>query len=314
MNQDVRHYVKSCDSCQRIKASQQSPAGLLQPLAIPKVPWEQVSMDFITQLPKTKAGFDAIVVFVDTFSKMVHFVPTKTTATAPDIARLFFDNVFHLHGLPKSLVSDRDPKFTSHFWQSLFQTLGTKLAMSTAFHPQTDGQTEHANRTLEDMLRAFVGYRQDNWDSLLPSAEFACNNAPNASTGMSPFQVNYGRPPYNPYSALSNIPDNNPAAAELLEGLSNATKIATDALALAKANQEKNANRSRRDLVFQVNDLVLLSSANLSLALQASRPSRKLQHRFTGPYKIIQKVSPVAYKLKLPPSLKVHPIFHVSLL
>jgi hypothetical protein len=121
-------------------------------------------MDFIVQLPPTKAGFDAIVVFVDTFSKMVHLAPTKTTASAPDTARIFFDQVVKLHGLPKSIVSDRDAKFTSKFWKSVFQTMGTKLAMSTAFHPQTDGQTERANCTLEDMLRSFVSYRQDNWD------------------------------------------------------------------------------------------------------------------------------------------------------
>jgi hypothetical protein len=115
MNNDVRAYVKSCDSCQRIKASQQVPAGLLQPLPIPQQPWDQVSMDFIVQLPTTKSGFDAIVVFVDTFSKMVHFAPTKTTATAPDTAQLFFDHIIKLHGLPKSIVSDRDAKFTSKF-------------------------------------------------------------------------------------------------------------------------------------------------------------------------------------------------------
>jgi transposase InsO family protein len=145
MNNDVRQYVKSCDSCQCIKASQQTPASLLQPLLIPSKAWEQVSMDFITHLPKTKAGYDAIAIFVDTFSKMVHFVPTKTTATAPETAQLFFDHVFKLHGMPKSIVSDRDAKFTSRFWQTLFKTLGTKLAMSTAFHPQTDGQTERTN-------------------------------------------------------------------------------------------------------------------------------------------------------------------------
>jgi hypothetical protein len=158
MNNDVREYVKSCDSCQRIKASQQVPAGLLQPLPIPKQPWDQVSMDFIVQLPTTKAGFDAIVVFVDTFSKMVHLAPTKTTASALDTAWIFFDQVIKLHGLPKSVVSDRDAKFTSKFWKSLFQTMGTRLAMSTTFHPQTDGQTKHANQTLEDMLRSFVSY------------------------------------------------------------------------------------------------------------------------------------------------------------
>ena len=314
MNNDVRQYVKSCDTCQRIKASQQVPAGLLQPLPIPAQPWDQVSMDFITQLPKTRSGFDAIVVFVDTFSKMVHLVPTKTTATAPDTAKIFFDHVFKLHGLPKSIVSDRDAKFTSRFWQSLFKTMGTRLAMSTAFHPQTDGQTERANRTLEDMLRAFVNYQQDNWDQLLSAAEFACNNAPNASTKMSPFQINYGRDPLNPYSQIHDLPDTVPAAADFIRNLKNATKIATDALVLAKASQEKYANRSRREVEFSVGDQVLLSASHINLASQAQRPSKKLQHRFIGPYKIIQKISPVAYKLELPETVHVHPVFHVGLL
>jgi len=314
MNNDVRNYVKSCDSCQRIKASQQVPAGLLQPLPIPRQPWDQVSMDFITQLPQTKAGWDAIVVFVDTFSKMVHLVPTKTSASAPETARLFFDHIVKLHGLPKSIISDRDSKFTSKFWKSLFLTMGTKLAMSTAFHPQTDGQTERANRTLEDMLRAFVGYRQNDWDTSLATAEFACNNAPNASTGMTPFRINYGRDPYNPYMALSNIPDDIPATTDFLEALKNATKMATDALVLAKANQEKNANKSRREVTFVVGDQVMLAAHHINLASQAARPTKKLQHRFIGPYRVTQKVSPVAYKLELPETLHIHPVFHVSLL
>ena len=314
MNNDVRKYVKSCDSCQRIKASQQVPAGLLQPLPIPSHPWEQVSMDFITQLPRTKSGFDAIVVFVDTFSKMVHFAPTTTTASAPDTAHIFFNTIFKLHGLPTTIVSDRDAKFTSRFWRTLFNNLGTKLAMSTAFHPQTDGQTERANRTLEDMLRAFVSYRQDDWDQCLTAAEFACNNAPNASTGMSPFRLNHGRDPRTPYTALRTIVDEIPAATEFMESLANASKIATDALVLAKAYQEKNANQSRRPLTLEVGSQVLLSSAHITLASQAARPSRKLQPRFIGPYRVLQQVSPVAYKLELPESLKVHPVFHVSLL
>src|SRR3954462_3008562 len=314
MNNDVRRYVKSCDSCQRIKASQQVPGGLLQPLPIPMHPWDQVSMDFIVQLPKTKAGFDAIIVFVDTLSKMTPFVPTKTTASAPETARLFFDNVFRLHGLPKSIISDRDAKFTSKFWKTLFQTLGTKLAMSTAFHPQTDGQTERANRTLEDMLRAFTNYQQDNWDQLLSTTEFAWNNAPNASTGMTPFHINQGRDPLNPYTMITKIPDNIPAASEWLEHLNNTMKQVTDALVLAKANQETNANKKRRDLQFDIGDQVLLSSSHINLASQSARPTKKLQHRYIGPYRIIQKVSPVTYKLELPDTLKVHPVFHVSLL
>ena len=152
MSDDVWKYVESCNSCQRTKASQQQTAGLLQPLDIPERPWEVVSMDFITQLPRSKDGYDAIVMFVDTFSKMVHFAKTKTEASAMDTAKIFFDQVYKYHGLPKVIVSDRDLKFTSKFWKALFNTLGTKLSMSTAFHPQSDGQTERANRTLEDML------------------------------------------------------------------------------------------------------------------------------------------------------------------
>src|SRR3954466_15877898 len=144
MNNDVRNYVKSCDTCQRIKASQQVPAGLLQPLPIPAQPWDQVSMDFITQLPKTRSGFDAIVVFVNTFSKMVHLVPTRTTATAPDTAKIFYDHIFRLHGLPTSIVSARRAKFTRRCREGLFPRLGTRLAMSTAFDPRPDRQTERA--------------------------------------------------------------------------------------------------------------------------------------------------------------------------
>jgi transposase InsO family protein len=158
MHRDIERYITSCYSCQRIKTSQQSPTGLLKPLPIPARPWEVISMDFITQLPVTKHGHDAILVVVDVLSKMVHFIPTKTNATAPQMAKLFFDHIFRLHGLPKSIISNRDPKFTSGFWKTLFKTTGVKLAMSTAFHPQTDGQTERANRTLEDMLQAFTNY------------------------------------------------------------------------------------------------------------------------------------------------------------
>ncbi|KAJ9532153.1 hypothetical protein QJQ45_003946 [Haematococcus lacustris] len=127
-------------------------------------------MDLITQLPSTAAGHDAIVVFVDKLTKMIHAVPTTTTVTAPILARIFFDHVFRLHGLPKVIVSDRDPRFTAAFWKELFHLTGTHLNMSTANHPQTDGQTERANRTLEDMLRNFVAPHHDDWDTHLTAA------------------------------------------------------------------------------------------------------------------------------------------------
>ena len=184
------------------KSQYHSPQGLLQSLDIPNRNWEQVSMDFITQLPITKSKNDSIVVFVDRLSKMTHFVALKTTVTAPEFAQIFFDNVVKLHGIPNVIVSDRDSKFTSKFWKALWKKLGTKLALSTAFHPQTDGQTERANFTLEDMLRAYTAYKQNDWDEYLSAAEFACNDSKNNSTHMSPFFLNYGQHPLTPISSL----------------------------------------------------------------------------------------------------------------
>ena len=198
MFNDVKKFISSCDVCQRMKTSNTRPAGLLRPLEIPSERWENVSMDFIVQLPRTAAGFDAIFVVVDMLSKMAHFIPTHTMATAPGTARLFFDHIFRLHSMPRVIVSDRDSKFTSNFWSTLFNLMGTKLALSMAFHPQTDSQTERMNRTLEDMLRAYTSLRQDDWDSLLTQAEFTYNNSPSMATQLSPFRMNYRFDPLFP--------------------------------------------------------------------------------------------------------------------
>jgi transposase InsO family protein len=149
-------------------------------------------MDFIVQLPTTKAGYDAIVVFIDKLTKRAHFVPTYTTATAPDVAKIFFDTIFRNHGLPSVIISDRDAKFTSKFWKSLFEQLGTKLVMSTVFHPQSDGQTERLNRTLEEMLHIYATYKQDRWDEHLAAAEFTYNNSKQDSTGYTLFELDCG--------------------------------------------------------------------------------------------------------------------------
>src|SRR6185436_16768979 len=176
MNKIVYKYVTSCDECQRNKGRTHQPFGLLQPLTTPTRRWEQVTMDFIVQLPLTKKKHDAIIVFVDRLTKRAYFQPLTTTATAPEVAFIFFNTIFRYHGLPKTIISDRDAKFTSKFWKALFKHLDTRLAMSTAFHPQTDGQTERMNQTLEQMLRIYTNYKQDNWNDLLPAAEFAYNN------------------------------------------------------------------------------------------------------------------------------------------
>ncbi len=202
-------------------------------------------MDFIVELPKTPDGYDTIVVFVDRLSKMVHLQPTKTTATAIDIANIFFETIFRLHGLPWVIVSDRDPKFTSKFWKMLFKLTDTKLAMSTAFHPQTDGQTERANRTLEQYLQAFVNYKQNNWASLLPVAEFTINNAKNASTGFSPFYLANGCHPVTPTTLINPHSCLIPAASDYIDHLQSTLLTAKDNLQTAQDHQADYANRHR---------------------------------------------------------------------
>ena len=173
------------------------PGGLLEPLPTPASNWENISMDFIVQLPSTPRGSDAILVIGDKLSKMARFIPTTTNVSAPEVAQIFFREIFKCFGLPKVIVSDRDPKFTGRFWKELHPLLQVKLAMSSAFHPQSDGQTERTNRTLEEMLRSYVLYAQDNWDQLLPFMEFAYNNSVNDTTTQSPFFLNYGKHPRN---------------------------------------------------------------------------------------------------------------------
>ncbi|CAI7889202.1 unnamed protein product [Closterium sp. NIES-53] len=167
MAADVQQFVTSCDTCQRMKSSKQKKTGLFQPLPVPEQPWQVVSLDFITGLPSTSRGHDSILVVIDKFSKMGHFIPTNATPTAEATARLFFDRIITIHGIPATLISDRDPKFTSKFWKELMGLLGTKLAMSSPYHPQTDGQTERLNQVVEQLLRKACKDDVSHWDTQL---------------------------------------------------------------------------------------------------------------------------------------------------
>jgi hypothetical protein len=156
MMRDVMAYIALCDTCQRVKVEHQIPAGLLQPLKIPKWKWEEIRMDFIDGLPRTQARCDSIWVIVDHLTKVAHFIPVKTTYSGAKLAELYISRIICLHGVPKKIVSDRGSQFTSMFWEKLHESMGTKLNFSLAYHPQTDGQTERTNQIIEDMLRACV--------------------------------------------------------------------------------------------------------------------------------------------------------------
>jgi hypothetical protein len=314
MRKIVEEYVRSCPSCQVSKPSQRLPIGLLQPLDVPLRPWESVSVDFITHLPKTKLGHTSICVFVDRLTKMIIVEPTTDKVTAAEVATLYFRAVFRHHGIPTSLISDRDPKFTSEFWIELQRALQTHLNMSSSGHAQTDGQTERANRTLIEMLRAYIGPHNDDWDQHLVAAEFAYNNSVNASTGYTPFFLNYGQHPHTPLSL--SVPPleslSNPVARFLSEIREHLSK-ARSAILKAQEVQAKYANEKRRDVSFKPGDLVLLSSKRLKIAL-AENAKEKFQPRYYGPYKVLKVVTPVTYKLDLPPTLKIRPVINAKYL
>jgi hypothetical protein len=313
MDAEIARYVTSCDACQRNKPSQQATMGLLQPLPIPDRPWQQVSMDLITQLPRSSSGKDAIVVFVDKLTKMVHYEATTTTVSAPQLAALFFRSVVRHHGVPSSILSDRDARFTSHFWKALWGHLGTQLTMSTAFHPQTDGQTERANRTLEEMMRSFVNFKQTDWDQHLVAAEVAVNSSQHASTGYTPFYLNYGREVTLPLDLAVEEArrGKNPEASEVIRQLHASLQQAQQNLLKAQHRQADGADRSRRDVTFRVGDRVLLSTAHLRMLGDGSR-APKFNSKFIGPFRIKRVVNTNAFELELPLQLQIHPVLNIS--
>jgi hypothetical protein len=314
MKQDVYQYVTSCPICVVSKYSNQHPIGLLQPIPLPDRRWQQVTIDFITGIPTTaNYEYDMIMVVVDRLSKYSHFIPCYTTNSAKDIAWYFYHNIIRLHGVPESIISDRDVRFNSDFWKSLCQQLGTQVRMTTAFHPEGDGQTERVNRVLIELLRSMVNETQSDWDDHLSSCEIAYNTSVHSGTQHSPYYLNHGEEMRKPidYVVPSTITtDVDTMLAKLHQSLDNARQH----LLRAQQKQADYANTSRRHVSFNVGDRVWLSTEHLHLA---NTHSNKLQHKWCGPFRIVKKLSEVTYKLKLTGSLassKVHSTFHVSYL
>ncbi|GJP60469.1 hypothetical protein CLOP_g17685 [Closterium sp. NIES-67] len=308
MADDVLKFVTSCDTCQRMKSSKQKKAGLLQPLPVPEQPWQVVSLDFITGLPPTSSGHDAILVVIHKFSKMGHFIPTHTTACTEETAQLFVRHIISQHGIPTTLISDRDPKFTSKFWKELMSLLGTKRAMSSAYHPQTDGQTERLNQIVEQLLRAACKDDISKWDLHLPVLEFAYNNATHAATGQTPFFLCYGRHPITPQKPTAS-PTVQPAH-DFITTMHQLWDRTHKRLLDIQQQQKRQADRHRNDHTISVGDQVLLDTRNLDISHLPS----KLRPRFCGPFLVEAQVTPVTFRLRLPATWKIHNAFHVQLL
>jgi hypothetical protein len=193
MKREIAKYISECDTCQRVKASHLKVAGTLQPLPIPSWKWEDICMDFIVGLPNTSRHHDSIWVIVDRLTKTAHFLPVHTTHRTEKYVEIFIDQIVRLHGIQRTIVSDRGTPFVACFWEQLQESLGTNVIRSSAYHPQIDGQTERVNQILEDMLRACVLHYGKDWDKCLSLAEFSYNNSYQSSLKIAPFEALYGR-------------------------------------------------------------------------------------------------------------------------
>ncbi|CAA0840424.1 Unknown protein, partial [Striga hermonthica] len=306
----VHNYIARCDDCQRTKSDSRRPSGLLQPLPVPEAIWEDITMDFIEGLPNSN-GFDGVMVVVDRLTKYAHFIPITHPYTARSIARLFVEYVMKLHGAPRSIVSDRDRIFMSSFWSEFFKLQGTKLSMSSAYHPQTDGQTEVTNRTLEQYLRCYVHQFPKRWENFLPWAEYWYNTTYHESTKMTPFELVYGRKPPTLVNYSEGNTVNDEVGCELeerdlmlrelkrkLEGSINRTKAFADG--------------KRREENFAPGEYVYLKLRPFRQRTTAQRAATKLGVRNYGHYQILKRIGQVAYRVELPESSQIHPVIHVS--
>ena len=311
----VERFIRNCHACRRANAPRDRAPGLLQPLPIPQRPWQHITMDFQSFPPDTY-GYDTIFVVIDRLSKQAFSIPYFKTTTAKDMARLYIQNIYRIRGAPESIVSDRGPQFISDFWDEFCRILGVQLKLSTAFHPETDGQTEIMNQYLAQRLRPFTSYYQDNWSDLLPMMDYAQLTLPHESIGMSPFELLYGYSPHTSFDwkrpqepATARERLNRDEARELARTMHHRWETARTIIQQAQEKAKRNADRHRREIDFQVGDNVWVSTKNWN----TQRPSRKLDHRMAGPYEILRQVGN-AYELKLPASMKIHPIFAPNLL
>jgi hypothetical protein len=310
---DVQRFVAECLVCQQNKVETIKTPGLLQPLSIPSQRWEEVSMDFITGLPKSE-GKSVIMVIVDRLTKYAHFCALSHPFKASTVATAFMETVQKLHGSPKIIVSDRDPIFTGHFWTELFSCLGTQLAHSSSYHPQSDGQTEIVNKCLEGYLRCFVSDKQAQWFKWLPLAEWWYNTSFHTATKMTPFMALYG---YHPPSITSSLKEKSKVQAmeDHIENQQQVLQILKDNLTMAQNRMKQQADQHRSERSFEVGDWVFLRlQPYKQMSLKQAKKDNKLSPKYYGPYKVLQKIGTMAYKLELPASSRVHPVFHVSCL
>lgn len=306
---DTKEYVQSCDVCQRTKSPRQARNPPIQPLELPTKPWDDISCDLITDLPVSTQGFDTLLVIQDRFTKIAIFEPSRGIPKAKELSEMFLRRVFKHFGTPKKIVSDRGTNFIAKFMSEVARLLGIEWHASTAYHPQTDGQTERLNQELEQYLRCYVGFRQTDWADHLELAAFAYNNRKHSATGQSPFYTLYG---WHPHLHLLGDQLYVPEANEYRNNLREVQEEAYAALKKSQENMKLYADLHRGQLPkYKEGDEVMLDMKNL----QRMDPTRKLGDKWTGPFKVLKAVGTVSYKLDFKENqLPIHPVFHASLL
>ncbi|GKC95121.1 putative reverse transcriptase domain-containing protein [Tanacetum coccineum] len=287
MKRDIATYVSKCLTCSKVKAEHQRPSGILQQLEILEWKWDKITMYFITKLPRSKNGHDMIWVIVDRLTKSAHSLAIREDYSMKRLAKIYIDEIVARHGVLVSIVSDRDGRFTLRCWKTIQKALGTRLDMSTAYHPQTDGQSERTIQTLEDMLRACVIDFGGSWDVHLPLVEFSYNNSYHSSIRCALFEDLYGRKCRSPV-------------------------LWAEKLKATRDRQKSYADNRRKQLEFEVGDWVMLKVSPWKGVIRFGKKG-KLAPRYVGPFEILERIGPVAYRLRLPEELSgVHDTFHVS--
>jgi len=316
IHKEIAEYCNQCPICQLSKSAHTKQQGLLTLPHQSERPWADISLDLITCLSNTTSGYNSILVVVDRATKAVILIPTRIELDAEGFAQLMQDHVFSKHGVPLNILSDRDPRWTGKYWEAICKYLGINPSLTSAYHPESDGQTERANRTIEQVLRAHALQHGREWDKNLSMVEFAMNNSVHASLKYTPFFLNTGMNPLTPMMAeivsekQAKVSEHCPKAFQYVTNRIQTMNMAMENIKVARDRYKSYADSNRKDTVFQLGQEVVLSTANLN----KHTLNRKLYPKFLGPFKITKVVNDVAYQIQLPDKWKIHDVFHVSLL